>query len=72
MPLVADTLDALFGSSIFQPLTESQDIGRSSSTPLHVKRQRSLRTTVCMSFGFTNSGASFQLLMGHLLRGLEY
>lgn len=70
MPLVADTLDALFGSSIFQPLTESQDIGRSSSTPLHVKRQRSLRTIVCMSF--TNSGASFQLLMGHLLRGLEY
>ena len=34
--------------------------------------QNGLYEFVTMPFGLSNSGASFQRLIGHILRGLEY
>ena len=77
MPLVADALDSLAGASVFLTLDlksgfwqiqMQQDSQRKTAFATH----NGLYEFLTMPFGLVNLGASFQRLMGHILRGLEY
>ena len=52
---------------MFYP-TDPQDSQQKTAFPTH----NGLYEFLTMPFGLVNSGASFQRLMGHILRGLEY
>ena len=75
MPLVADALDSLAGGSVFSTLDLKSDFWQ---IQMHSKQKTAFATHngfyefLTMPFGLVNSGASFQRLMGHILRGLEY
>ena len=77
MPLVVDALDSLASASVFSTLDRKssfwqiqmhQDLHRKTAFAEH----NGLYEFLTMPFGLVNSGASFQRLMGHILRGLEY
>ena len=80
MPLVSDTLDALSGSHYFSTLDFKSSYSGYWQIELHPSAREktafathnSLYEFLVMAFRLTNSGASFQRLMGHILRGLEY
>ena len=77
LPLIADTLDSLSGTSVYSTLDMKAGYWQIELDPS--AREKSAFVThnglyefLVMPFGLTNSGASFQRLMGHILRGLEY
>ena len=76
LPLIADTLDSLSGTSVYSTLDMKAGYWQIELDPS--AREKSAFVThnglyefLVMPFGLTNSGASFQRLMGHILRGLE-
>ena len=77
MPLAADALDSLADAIVFSTLDlksgfwqiqMQQDSQQKTAFATH----NGLYEFLEMPFGLVNSGASFQRLMGHILRGLEY
>ena len=77
LPLIADTLDSLSGTSVYSTLDMKAGYWQIELDPS--AREKSAFVThnglyefLVIPFGLTNSGASFQRLMGHILRGLEY
>ena len=75
MPLVSDTLDSL--SKYFSTLYLKSGYWQIEMHPESREKtafvtHNGLYEFNVMLFGLTNSGASFQRLMGHILRGLEY
>ena len=77
IPLVADTLDSLAGASVvsvldlkrgFWQIQMQEDSKQKTAFATH----NGLYEFLTMPFELVNSGASFQRLMGHILRGLEY
>ena len=77
MPLVADALDSLAGASVFSTLDSKsgfwqvqmyQDSQQKTAFATH----NGLYEFLTIPFALVNSGASFQRLMGHILRGLEF
>ena len=77
MPLVADTLDALSGTQFFTTLDLKSGYWQIQLHPSAREKtafvtHNGLYEFLVMPFALTNSGASFQRLMGHILRGLEY
>ena len=77
LPLIADTLDSLSGTSVYSTLDMKAGYWQIELDPY--AREKSAFVThnglyefLVMPFGLTNSGASFQRLMGHILRGLKY
>ena len=77
MPLVSHTLDALNGTKYFSTLDFSSGYWHVEMHPESPEKtafvtHKGLCEFNIMLFGLTNSGASFQRLMGHVLRGLEY
>ena len=77
MPLVSDTLHALNGTKYFFTLDLKSGYWQIEMHP--ESREKTAFVThnghyefTVMPFGLINSGASFQRLMGHILRGLEY
>ena len=77
MPLVADALDSLAGASVFSVLDLKSgfwqiQMQKDSQQKTAFSTHNGLYEFLTMPFGLVNSGASFQRLMGHILRGLEY
>lgn len=77
MPLVADTLDALSETKYFTTLDLKSGYWQIAMHPSSRDKTAFLTPNglyefLVMPFGLTNSGASFQRLMDHILRGLEY
>ena len=77
MPLVSETLDALRGTNYFSTLDFKSGYWQISMHPSSREKtafatHNGLYEFLVMPFALTNSGASFQRLMGHILRGLEY
>ena len=77
MPLVADALDSLAGTSLFSCLDLKSGFWQiqmhsGSREKTAFATHNGLYEFLTMPFGLSNSGASFQRLMGHILRGLEY
>ena len=77
MPLVAETLDALSGTHYFTTLDLKSgywqiELDPSAREKTAFVTHNGLYEFLVMPFGLTNSGASFQRLMEHILRGLEY
>ena len=77
MPLVSDTLDALSGTKYFCTLDLKSGCWQIEMHPESREKtafvtQNGLYEFNVMPFGLPNSGASFQRLMGHIVRGLEY
>jgi len=77
MPLVADALDSLAGTNVFSTLDLKSGFWQIEMHPNSREKtafvtHNGLYEFVTMPFGLSNSGASFQRLMGHILRGLEY
>ena len=77
MPLVADALDSLVGASVFSTLVLKSGfwqvhMPQDSHHKTAFATQNGLYEFLTMPFRLVNSGASFQRLMGHILRGLEY
>ena len=77
MPLVSDTLDALSGTKYFSTLDLKSGYWQIEMHPESREKtafvtHNGLYEFNVMPFGLTISGASFQRLMGHILRGLEY
>ena len=77
MPLVADALDSLVGASVFSTLVLKSgfwqvQMPQDSQQKTAFATQNGLYEFLTMPFRLVNSGASFQRLMGHILRGLEY
>ena len=77
MPLVADALDSLAGASVFSTLDLKSGfwqirMQRHSQQKTAFATHNGLYEFLTMPFGLVNSGASFQRLMSHILRGLEY
>ena len=77
MPLVADALDSLAGASVFSVLDLKSgfwqiQMQEESQQKTAFSTHNGLYEFLTMPFGLVNSGASFQRLMGHILRGLEY
>ena len=77
MPLVADALDSLAGASVFSVLDLKSgfwqiQMQKESQQKTAFSTHNGLYEFLTMPFGLVNSGASFQRLMGHILRGLEY
>ena len=77
MPLVADTLDALSGTQYFSILDLKSgywqiELHPSAREKTAFVTHNGLYEFLVMPFGLTNCGASFQRLMGHILRSLEY
>ena len=77
MPLVADALDSLAGTSLFSCLYLKSGFWQiqmhsGSREKTAFATHNGLYEFLTMPFGLSNSGASFQRLMGHILRGLEY
>ena len=77
MPLVSDTLDALRGTKYFSTLDLKSgywkiEMHTESREKTAFVTHNGLYEFNVMPFGLTDSGASFQLLMGHTLQGLEY
>ena len=77
MPLVANVLDSLADASVFSTLDlksgfwqiqMQQDSQQKTAFATH----NGLYEFLTRPFGLVNSGASFQRLMAHILRGLEY
>ena len=76
MPLVTDTLDSLAGASVFSvfdlksgfwQIQMQEDSKQKTAFATH----NGLYEFLTMPFGLVNSGASFQRLTVHILRGLE-
>ena len=75
MPLVADALDSLAGASVFSSWISKVVFGRYKLARNRNQGQPFLHTMnefLTMPFGLVNSGASFQRLVGHILKGLKY
>ena len=77
MPLVADALDSLAGASVFSTLDLKSGfwqirMQQDSQQKTAFATYNGLYEFLTRPFGLVNSGASFQRLMGHILRGLEY
>ena len=77
MPLVSETLDALSGTQYFSTLDLKSGYWQIEMHPASREKtafctSKGLYEFLVMPFGLPNSGASFQRLMGHILRGLEY
>ena len=77
MPLVADALDSLAGAGVFSTLDLKNgfwqiQMQQNSQQKTAFATHNGLYEFLTMPFGLVNSGASFQRLMGHILRGLEY
>ena len=77
MPLVADALDSLAGKSLFSCLDLKSGFWQiqmhsASREKTAFVTHNGLYEFLTMPFGLSNSGASFQRLMGYILRGLEY
>ena len=77
MPLVAEALDSLAGASVFSTLDLKTgfwqiQMHQDSQQKRPFATHNGLDELLTMPFGLVNSGASFQRLMGHILRGLEY
>ena len=77
MPLVSDTLYALSGTKYFSTLDLKSSYWQIEMHPDSPEKtafvtHNGLYEFNVMPSGLTNSGASFQRLMGHILRGLEY
>ena len=77
MPLVADALDSLVGASVFSTLVLKSgfwqvQMPQDSQQKTAFATQNGLYEFLTMPFRLVNSGATFQRLMGHILRGLEY
>ena len=77
LPLIADTLDSLSGTSVYSTLDMKAGFWQIELHPS--AREKSAFVThnglyefLVMPFGLTNSGASFQRLIAHILRGLAY
>ena len=77
LPLIADTLDSLSGTSVYSTFDMKAGYWQIELDPS--AREKSAFVThnglyefLVMPFGLTNSGARFQRLMGHILRGLKY
>ena len=76
-PLVADALDSLAGASVCSVLDLKSvfwqiQVQKDSQQMTAFSTHNGLYEFLTMQFGLVNSGASFQRLMGHILRGLEY
>ena len=76
MPLIADTLDYLSGTNVYSTLDMKAGYWQIELHPS--AREKSAFVThnglyefLVVSFGLTNSGASFQRLMGHILKELK-
>ena len=72
-----DTLDSLSGTKYFSTLDLKSGYWQIEMHPESRKKtafmtHNDLYKFNVMPFGLTNSGAGFQRLMGHILRGLEY
>ena len=77
MPLVADALYSLAGTSLFSCLDLKSGFWQihmhsGSREKTAFATHNGLNEFLTMPFGLSNSGASFQRLMGHILRGFEY
>ena len=77
MPLVSETLDALCGTKVFSTLDLKSgywqiELHPSAREKTAFATQNGLDEFLVMPSDLTNLGASFQRLMGHILRGLEY
>lgn len=75
MPLIADTLDYLSGTNVYSTLDMKAGYWQIELHPS--AREKSAFVThnglydFFVSFGLKNSGASFQRLMGHVLKELK-
>ena len=76
LPLIADTLDSLSGTSVYSTLDMKAGYWQIELDPS--AREKSAFVThnglyefLVMPFGLTNSGASFQRLMVHISRALS-
>ena len=77
MPLVADALDSLAGASVFSVLDLKSgfwqiQMQEDSKQKTAFATHNGLYEFLTMPFGLVNSGASFQRLVGHILKGLKY
>jgi len=77
MPLFSDTLDALSGTQYFSTLDLKSGYWQIELYPSAREKtafvtHNGLYEFLVMPFGLTNSGASFQRIMRHILRSLEY
>ena len=77
MPLVADALDSLAGAGVFSTLDLKKgcwqiQMQQNSQQKRAFATHIGLYEFLTMRFGLVSSEASFQRLMGHILRGLEY
>ena len=77
MPLVSDTLDALIGTKYFSSRDLKSGYWQIEMYPESREKtafvtHNGLHEFNVMPLGLTNSGASFQRLIVHTLRGLEY
>ena len=76
MPLIADTLDYLSGTNVYSTLDMKAgywqiDLHPSAREKSAFVTHSGLYEFLVVSFGLMNSGASFQRLMGHILKELK-
>ena len=77
LPLISDVLDSLSGTQYFTSLDMKSGYWQLNLDPATKDKSafvthNGLYEFNVLPFGLTNSPASFQRLMGHILRGLEY
>lgn len=77
LPLITQTLDSLHGAKYFSTLDLLSgyfqvELDPSAREKTAFVTENNLMEFLVLPFGLTNSPATFQRLMGHVLRGLEY